>query len=325
MLASELHRNGWPVTVVSTTPYEGPEPFPFRIVRRPGPFQLLRLTRWCNVYFQANVSLKALWPLILVRRPWVVSHHSWYRQADGRITWRDRLKRRLLRHAAASISVSRAVAEDLETPSQVVENPYRDDLFRRSEETERDRELVFVGRLVSDKGCDLLVEALAILRERSLRPRASIVGAGPEAHVLCQKIEDLGLSGQVEMLGTRTGIELVRLLNAHRILVVPSRYEEPFGIVALEGMACGCLVVGSRGGGLPDAIGPGGWTYANGDVAALADLLARVLSGDQAPPSRTAVAAHLDRHTVRQVGSRYKEILESVVGTPAHPADSPEP
>ena len=62
-----------------------------RIVRRPSLLELLRWTRWCDVFHQANVSLRGLWPLLLVRRPWVVSHHSWYCRSDGRITWKDRL------------------------------------------------------------------------------------------------------------------------------------------------------------------------------------------------------------------------------------------
>ena len=60
----------------------------------------------------------------------------------------------------------------------------------------------------------------------------------------------LGLERQVEFTGVLQGETLVRTLNAHRIMVVPSRTPEPFGVVALEGIACGCVVVGSEGGGL---------------------------------------------------------------------------
>lgn len=276
-LARELARLGQEVAVITTTPGPGEDDPAYRVVRSPSPRELLRWTRWCDVFAQQNISLRGLWPLLLVRRPWVVSHHSWYCRSDGRIAWQDRLKRRLLRYAAGSISVSRAMADDLATPSVVIANPYREDLFRLLPDAERRRDLLFVGRLVSDKGVDLLLDALALLAGRGLRPRLTVVGDGPERPRLAAQAARLGLGEQMEITGFKTDLDLVRTYNEHRILVIPSRYKEPFGIVALEGIACGCLVVGSAGGGLQDAIGPCGFTFSNGDVAGLADLLERLL------------------------------------------------
>lgn len=314
MLAEELVCRGHEVTVLCQVPAAGGEPFSFPVIRRPSPGCFLHWVRWCDVFFQANVSLRGLWPLLLVRRPWIVSHHSWYRRPDGRIAWQDRWKRRLLRRAAASIAVSRAIAEDLDSPSLVIANPYRDDLFRPLPRVERRDELLFVGRLVSDKGVDVLVEALGLLAADGLRPQLTVVGDGPEAAELQELARYRGVEGQIHFRGRRTGEELVEILNRHRILVVPSRYREPFGIVALEGIACGCLVVGSAGGGLGEAIGPCGWTFGNGDPAALARLLARLLRDPDAtvPPAEVR-AQHLASHTRSAVTSRYLDVLESVV------------
>lgn len=312
--AAGLARRGFEVVVVTTTPAEGPDELPYRVVRRPGPGELLRWVRWCDLFYQANVSLRGLWPLLLARRPWVVSHHSWYRQPTGEVAWRDRLKRRLLRRAAASIAVSQAMAADLDVPSAVIPNAYRDDLFRRLPETPRDRDLIFVGRLVSDKGVDVLLDALARLAAEGLTPRLAIVGEGPERPRIAAQAARLGLADRVDLLGTRTGEELARLLNEHRILVVPSRYEEPFGIVALEGIACGCVVVGSAGGGLPEAIGPCGLTFPNGDAAALAGVLAGLLRDPRSGDGLTRhAAAHLARHTETRIGDRYAEVLTRAV------------
>ncbi len=315
MLADGFHDAGHRVVVVTDTPSEVPEPFPYPVVRRPGPRELLGLTRWCDVFFQANVSLKGLWPLAFVRRPWVVSHHSWYRLPDGRLSLRDRIKRHLLRHAAASIAVSRAMADDVGTGSVVIENPYRDDLFRLLPGVVRDRDLVFVGRLVSDKGADLLVEAIARLRAAGVQALATLVGAGPEEPELRRQIAGHGLGDQIELAGPCGGEDLVRVLNRHRVMVVPSRYNEPFGIVALEGLACGCAVVGSAGGGLADAIGACGWTFPNRNVEALARLLGDVLRRRVEPPAAEVVAAHLARHTRGRVCRLYLDLLEAIPGT----------
>jgi glycogen synthase len=312
-LAEGLYNAGHQVTLVAKTAHDGPEPFPFKVVRNPGPRELLRLTRWCDVFFQANVSLRGLWPLLFVRRPWVVSHHGWYSRPDRSLAIQDRLKRFLLRWGT-SIAVSQAVADDLETPSTVIANAYRDDLFRALPDVPRTGELLFVGRLVSDKGVDILLEALGLLAKRGARPELAVVGDGPERPALEEQARRLGIGEQVRFLGIHQGEEVVRQLNAHRILVVPSRYDEPFGIVALEGIACGCLVIGSRGGGLKEAIGPCGLTFDNGDAAGLADLLAAALA-DPAPflPTAQVVAEHLILHKSDRVVARYLEVLEAAV------------
>jgi glycogen(starch) synthase len=85
-----------------------------------------------------------------------------------------------------------------------------------------------------------------------------VIGEGPCRNDLEERVRKLGLADQVEFLGAIVGEPLVNILNRHKILVVPSSWNEPFGIVALEGIACGCMVIGSSGGGLPEAIGPCG-------------------------------------------------------------------
>jgi glycosyltransferase involved in cell wall biosynthesis len=313
--ATGFQRAGHDVVVITRTPDGGaPDDFPFRVVRRPSPLAMLRWTRWCDVFHQANVSLRGIWPLLLVRRPWVVSHHSWYTRTEGHIAWQDRVKRWSLRFAAGSIAVSQAVADDLDVPSDVIPNPYRDELFRLLPGVERDRDLIFLGRLVSDKGVDLLLDALAMLAAEGLRPRLSIVGEGPEELRLREQAGRLEIAGQIDFLGLKTGPELVELLNHHRILVAPSRYNEPFGIVALEGIACGCVVVGSAGGGLKDAIGPCGETFRNGDAADLARVLGRLLRHPELYGEyRRHCEEHLAGHTAGRATAGYLRVMEAAV------------
>ncbi|HKH43088.1 MAG TPA: glycosyltransferase family 4 protein [Thermoanaerobaculia bacterium] len=316
-IAAQIQLAGHDLTLVTRTPGEGADDFPFRVVRRPSPRELLRWAVWCDVFFQANVSLRGLWPLLLVRRPWVVSHHSWYCRNEGRIAWQDRLKRWLLRFAAASIAVSQAVADDLDGPavrSIVIPNPYRDSLFRPLPGIVRTVDLLFVGRLVSDKGVDVLLDALGLLAAEGITPRLTVVGDGPERPLLDAQARRLGMADRIDFLGTRTGEELVKILHQHRILVVPSRYDEPFGIVALEGIACGCVVVGSARGGLAEAIGPCGMTFPNGDAAALAGILSGLLADPAGGRELLRHAPeHLARHRSATVGAAYERVLAGVL------------
>jgi glycosyltransferase involved in cell wall biosynthesis len=95
---------------------------------------------------------------------------------------------------------------------------------------------------------------------------------------------------------------------------MPSRYREPYGIVALEAAACGCVVVGSGEGGLAEAIGPCGLTFQNGDVAGLAAALKRALD-DAAlrERCRAAAPAHLADRTAGAMLARYERVFERTV------------
>ena len=305
LLARQFIELGHEVRVVTQT--EGEGVFPFPVVRRPGLIELFRSIRWCDVFMQNNISLRTLWPLLFVRRPLCIAHQTWLANADGAVGWPQRVKRFVLRFAK-SLAISEAIAEQLPSSAVRAGNPYNDQVFRNLQSA-RTKELIFVGRLVSDKGADLLLEALALLEAS---PRLTIAGDGPERAPLEKQAADLKLQAQVDFIGNQTSEQLAKILNEHRILIVPSRWREPFGIVALEGIACGCVVIGSAGGGLAEAIGPCGITFPNGNARALADALARLL-GDPAECDRLRqnASAHLVGFTPRHVAKIYLETMES--------------
>ena len=303
LLAREFAAQGHEVRVVTQTAGSGD--FPFAVVRRPGPFELLRQLRWCDVFFQNNISLRTAWPLLFVRRPLFVAHQTWITNPDGSTGWQHQLKRFVLRRAT-SFAISGAIAESLPVPSIRVGNPYDDTIFADGP-GDRSRELIFVGRLVSDKGAGLLLDALKLLETQ---PRLTIVGDGPERAALEKQAAELQLRSQVEFTGSRKDDALADLLRKHQILVVPSLWQEPFGIVALEAIACGCVVIGSAGGGLAEAIGRCGMTFPNGNARALAEAIEHLLNSPaERDRLRQNAPAHLKRFTPRQVAAVYLETM----------------
>jgi glycosyltransferase involved in cell wall biosynthesis len=170
----------------------------------------------------------------------------------------------------------------------------------------RDRDLIFIGRLVPEKGADLLLAAVASLACEGLKMRTTIVGDGPMRPALEATACQMALSDCVHFTGTLQGDALRRILNRHEILVIPSRWNEPFGIVALEGIASGCVAVGSSGGGLSEAIGGCGLVFQSGDVRALAGALRKLIESDSCRRRlRDNAAPHLEAHKPAVVAERY--------------------
>ena len=264
----------------------------YRLTRRPSIVDTFRLLRWCDVFFQNNISLRSLIPALMLRKPTLVAHQTWLQNVRGDIGWQNQLKQTLLRFVT-NVAISKAVADRLSSNSFVICNPYDDKVFRSMPEIARDRKIVFVGRLVSDKGVDLLLQALKLLHGNGFTPDLTIVGSGPEEDNLRKQSAQLGLDRQITFVGQQSGHALAQTLNRHRVLAVPSRWAEPFGVVALEGIACGCVVVGSQNGGLKEAIGPCGVTFENENVAALAAQLGRMINE---PEARATLLQHAPEH-----------------------------
>ncbi|MDI6718733.1 MAG: glycosyltransferase family 4 protein [Methanomicrobiales archaeon] len=104
-------------------------------------------------------------------------------------------------------------------------------------------DVIFVGRLIPEKHVDLLLQALAILREALPDIRCAIVGDGPERERLIRLSRDLGLSGSVSFSGFLDSSDAVMgAMKASKVFVLPST-REGFGMSALEAMACGLPVV----------------------------------------------------------------------------------
>jgi glycogen(starch) synthase len=315
-----LTKLGHDVTVLCETPNDPPTSFPFRVLRKPSFAAAAKAARSCDAFLMFNMSLKALLLPLLFRKPLVICHQGWYGKDIGDVSFRARIKVWLSRLFAHNIACSSAVAEYISEPVEVIPNAYNDKLFRLRTEIPRDRDVLFVGRLVSDKGANLLLEAMGKLSNKGIRPTITITGSGPEEESLRQQVAALGLEAQTLFTGALRGEVLAETMNAHRVLVVPSIWAEPFGIVALEGIASGCHVVASRNGGLCDAVGPCGHLFSNGDVLELTQIVAALLmkTEDSRSEAPEAWKAHLKRHRSEGIAVLYEQALARSVSGRNH-------
>ena len=163
--------------------------------------------------------------------------------------------------------------------------PVAADLARlRARYAEPDERLVLlVGRLVYEKGFHLALDALAPVIEKLGGVRFVVAGTGTAEAELRRQAWRLGLHRQGAFLGWVGDDMLHSLYRISDLCIVPSIYE-PFGLVALEAMALGCLCVVADTGGLREVVpgdGTVGLRFPSRDTAALGAILERVLTDDR--------------------------------------------
>jgi glycogen(starch) synthase len=132
----------------------------------------------------------------------------------------------------------------------------------------------FVGRFSAEKGIDVLLDAVEILKSQGLSFELRLIGDGPERSKVEARIGDLGLAENVRLVGyIAPGQPMAEALADIRAVVVPSTCEETAGFSAIEQMMDGRLVIASSIGGLAEVVGDGGLLVPAGDAAALAAVM----------------------------------------------------
>lgn len=178
--------------------------------------------------------------------------------------------------------------------------------------------ILFVGRLVQQKGVEYLLRAFSYVREKFPNVRLKIVGDGDLRHGLEGLCAQRMLADQVDFLGWKTGQDLVALYQKAMVVAVPSIYE-PFGMTALEALACQRPVVASRVGGLKENIQPGvtGYLFEPKDELELAQWLMNLLANpDLRQRMGRAGRDHVlnEGYTWPQIARQFARSYESVIG-----------
>jgi glycosyltransferase involved in cell wall biosynthesis len=153
---------------------------------------------------------------------------------------------------------------------------------------------------------------MALLRRRVPAARLIVVGDGPEKFALARLATDLGIRDAVDFAGHLAQPDMERALGAAWVHAVPSRWEEPFGLVAAEAMMRGTAVVASDRGGLTEQVvaGETGFLVPAGDAQALAHALEPVVRDrdfadrlGSAARARASSELTIDRHVDRVVAA----------------------
>jgi glycosyltransferase involved in cell wall biosynthesis len=224
-----------------------------------------------------------------------------------------RMRTSSLRRARQLVVPSRYLAEvaagwGLGVPIEVLVNPAPPPQAVVPESFEAST-FVYVGRLASQKGLPVALEALAEVGEG----RLLVIGDGPERGALEQLVQKLSLGDRVTLAGSRSREDVLRAFAGARAAVLPSLWEN-LPHAAVEALAVGTPVIATAVGGVPEVVhdGENGLLVAAGDVHALAAALRRVLDDDELR-DRLAAGA---KPSVESIGrepvyARLEQILEA--------------
>jgi glycosyltransferase involved in cell wall biosynthesis len=179
--------------------------------------------------------------------------------------------------------------------------------------------VAFVGRIEWEKAPDVVCRAIALLRDsHRLDCRLVVVGGGEPAarRELERLVEELAIGDRVEYRGPLPPEGVARVLANVHALVVPSRWQEPFGIVCLEAALARVPVVASMSGGMPEMFDPDGQAlfFPIDDAEACAEAIARTLSDRVATEARVRAArVRADTYSLARYREAYDAFVEEAV------------
>jgi spore coat protein SA len=140
--------------------------------------------------------------------------------------------------------------------------------------------VLFVGRIIEEKGVHVLIDAMKILEEQNVRLQARIVGSssfGRDKETDYTRRLKASSPATVKFLPYRSGPALADLFREADIFCSPSVWEEPFGLVNVEALASGLPIVSTRGGGVTEILANGGGILVErGSAVQLAGALRRL-------------------------------------------------
>ncbi len=249
---------------------------------------------------------------------------SW-QNINRRYPWPfDWIERYVLRHSDYGIVGNRAAGQvwrdkGYNGPLSIIPQFGVDpELFKPDDRPPR-REFVigFIGRLVFEKGVDLLVKAAAALPGTW---RLVFCGGGPERETLEQLAQELNISDRVVFDGWQDSTQMPQYYRKLDVLALPSRtrpnWMEQFGRVLVEAMACGVPVVGSTCGEIPNVIGDAGLIFQEDDVTQLRRQLLRL---QQQPDLRRKLGERgrqrvLAQYTQEQIAAQTVAVYHEIMG-----------
>lgn len=145
---------------------------------------------------------------------------------------------------------------------KIINNCFDESIFSHSLKKRKRTSICFIGRVAKEKGLHVLLEAISLLADKGVEINLIVIGpnsyesGGDEEYYkeCCDFIERKKINDKIIFLGEKKSDEINSCLSEVNALVVPSIWDEAFGIVIVEALAVGCPVIGFKKGAIPEII-----------------------------------------------------------------------
>jgi glycosyltransferase involved in cell wall biosynthesis len=330
--------------------------FPFRVVRRPGLLELIREIRAADIVHLANAALRPLLIAHVLGKIRVIEHDGYQVVCPNGllIFGRERsvcpghfmaaryhkclhcsrsnfgsvgslraliltfVRRWLAQRANANIVPSRHMGIRVSLPrANLIYHGTEPVNLEAAVDSEGPVCFAFAGRLVPEKGVDVLLKAAHQLSRSTDEFRVQIVGDGPERARLERLAAELGLEARVKFVGPVPAKRVNAVLSQVSAVVIPSVWEDCAPVVALEQMMQGRLVIASDIGGLGETVDGYGLKFPAGDVDALESCMRHVIVNPKQMTElrkqarQQALYAYSEERTTKEHLRLYLELLKT--------------
>jgi glycogen(starch) synthase len=315
---------------------------PFRIIRKPTMRKLWKLIGETDVLHVAGTAIGPIGLGVMARKPVFLEHHGFQaicptgqllkepenqpcpghfmagrhwiclqcsesgdRKASFRLWILTFLRRFLCRRVTANLVPTEWLGRQLQLPRTIAVPHGLPEIAPvvQISPAKAAPVLLFMGRLVSTKGVQVLFEAARVLHDQKRAFEMHIVGEGPERRTLEELAKTLLLQSKVRFLGRVAQEDLMEALGKADAVIVPSLGGEVFGMVVAENMARSIPVIASDLGAFVEVLGAEGYTFRTGDSQDLAIKLLGVFDDAEAAQvrARRARSRILEFYTTRRM------------------------
>ncbi len=345
LLARYLEETGHQATIITQIQTSEEDAWPFRVIRRP---KLRRLISEINQTDIVHLQGFVLVPFVVAKtlgRPVIWAHHGYDLTCPKQIGWKDGgdasfrinqcirclqrdhdatmtlglvlllfVKRFFKRFVDAHVAPSNYLLRREGLDGLVIPNPVDTGMYAPGPQNRPKNRILFVGRLIEEKGVGVLLEALEILNSNGGQYDLEIVGTGQKIAELQGLVQNRKMQNHVSFSRSVPEEKLVEKIQSATVVAAPTLNAEPFGIVGIEAMSCATPFIATNRGGFLEFAEGVATLVPPGDAVSLAQAIQKVsLEGNSSPRLLVGRQRMVSRYDYRITGAEYLRLYEHLL------------